>query len=517
MLSRLIREERGATLVMALGVMLALSVTTASTIAYTSANGRHAERSDAEQAALHLAEAGINVAVSVLGHDDANALASATLTEPAATPCPDGPNCFEQVYDTGSVRWRGDFAASGAGGVWTITSWGIVANPSPGLAGVEHKLVATVSVVPNPGQPLNATAWNFILAWGTSDDKKCDMKIENTAHVDAPLYVMGNLCLRNSAKVYQPNDADPVTLVVAGKLEVEQGTQATKSKVGDSSAPADWISRAEIGGGCTKDVDKAAHACNPASPTDDRIWAETLQQSVTTIATAPVADFAGWYQHANPGPRHPCNPASSSPVFDNDSTLNLNTNGSVGTVDLTPASSYTCTGKDAGGAIVGELSWNAATKTLAVSGVIYIDGTVEVDDNVLIKYQGQAALYLTGKFKLKEGNTRLCAAWSGSNCDFAAWDPDEDMLMIVASSKGDGKSIEFDSSVQFQGALFADGEIDLGNSSSAAGPMIARTVKVHNSAQIKPLPPMDLVPLGAPGNPNTHATPQKPVYTSSRG
>jgi hypothetical protein len=42
--------------------------------------------------------------------------------------------------------------------------------------------------------------------------------------------------------------------------------------------------------------------------------------------------------------------------------------------------------------------------------------------------------------------------------------------------------------------------------------MMGQTIKIAQSAQIRPLPPMTNVPVGAPGNPTTHATPQRPVY-----
>jgi hypothetical protein len=368
---------------------------------------------------------------------------------------------------------------------------------------------AGVNIVPQPDQPLNATAWNFVIAWGTSNSTTCDMTLYNTAHIDADLYVEGNLCLENSAKVYQPDDTKPVTLIVKGKLKVDQGTQSSKTKVGESST--DGIERAEIGGGCTTSISSAGHSCSWATY-EDRVWANTVVNGSSTAVPRPTSDHSGWYENSNPGPNHPCNPVSSVPALENDGTLNLATNGSVGTVDLTPLSNYSCIGRDMNGLKVGELTWDAATKTLTVMGAIYIDGSVLIDDNVLIKYQGHASLYLTGTFAMTNGQTRLCAAWSGTDCDFTNWDPNDDMLIVVAhGDDGSGNSVSFTQGVQFQGGLFAEKAIDLGQSSRSEGPMIGSTVKISNSVQIKPLPLIDTLPLGAPGNPNTHATPQKPT------
>lgn len=509
---RRLQDERGVALIFSMAVMVVLAMTTVGVITYTSSNQRHANRSGAQQVALNLAEAGINNAQSVLGHDDANALSAATLTEPADVFCPDGQNCFEQYYEGGRVLWRGDFTEDASGGWWTLHSWGLVPNPTPGASEVVRYLRATVSIVPNPAQPQNATAWNYVIGWGTSDPNACDMIIYNSASIHASLYIEGNLCLRNSSKIYQPDDNDPVNLVVKGKLEVEQGTQSNKTKVGDSSNPADYIDRAEIGG-CTTSITAAAHECS-WSTNQDRVWATTLVNGGSTSIERPVSDFEGWYENSNPGPLHACNPASSQPLFDNDTTLLPTGNGSAGVVDLTPATSYSCIGRDGTGMKVGEITWDASSKTLTVSGVMYIDGSVVIDDGVLVKYSGHATLYLTGTLTVSGGTTRLCAAWSGTDCDFDSWDPNANMLIFVArGDDGNGNGIVFSNSVQFQGGLFAENTIDLGQSAKVEGPMIGRTVKLANSVEIKPLPAINTLPLGAPGNPNTHATPQKPVYT----
>ncbi len=511
-LLRRMRDERGIALVFALGVMTVMAISAVAAITYTASNSRHAERSESEQIALALAEAGINNAQSVLAHDDANALDQATLTEPDLNNCPDGGDCFEQPYEGGRTLWRGSFVDDAAGGSWTIESWGVAPSATPGQPDVMRFLRAGVSILPQPDQPLNATAWNYVIAWGTSNATTCDMTLYNSSHIDAPLYVAGNLCLKNSSKIYQPDDANPVQLIVQGKLEVMQGTQTSRAKVGDSSAPADYIDRAELGGGCTTDITQPAHPCSWATY-QDRVWATALVDQTTTSVQRPESDFAGWYENSNPGPQHACNPSSTTPRFENDGVLNLATNGSVGTVDLTPASSYSCVGRDLNGLKVGEITWDAANRMLTIMGAMYIDGSVSVDDNVLIKYQGHASLYLTGIFSMSQGSTRLCAAWSGTDCDFTAWDPNQDMLIIVANGNdGNGNSVVFSQGVQFQGGLFATRAIDLGQSSRSEGPMIAETVKLGNTVQIKPLPLIDTLPLGAPGNPNTHATPQKPIF-----
>jgi hypothetical protein len=258
------------TLPLALAMLMVLSLTTAGTIVYTSSNQRHSTQSRAEEEALHLAEAGVNNALAVLSHDLTDAATDAALTEPAGAPCPDGSNCFEQTYSTGYVRWKGQYVTEGVGGRWLIDSWGYADNPSPGLADIRRYLKASVSVVASPSQVVNASGWKFVLAAGSSNSTTCDVTLSQSAHIDSPFYVAGNLCLRQTSKVYEPDVNDPVWLIVKGKLEIPQGTAQNQARVGESSSQP--ISKVEIGGGCTTNITTVAHACNPASPVSDRVW-----------------------------------------------------------------------------------------------------------------------------------------------------------------------------------------------------------------------------------------------------
>jgi hypothetical protein len=502
-LSMRLRDERGVALVFALATMSVLSICTVAVITYSSASQRQAGISNADQSARALAEAGINNAMSILSNPNADANSPTLLTPSAAqrTRCGDGVNwCFWQQLSGGWAEWFGTY--DGSQNRWTITAFGIARNPSgPSAEPRAARLVAQSQLVPSLTQRLNAVAWNYMLAGKTSNATTCDMTMSNSAMIDSPLYVAGNLCLEQSAKIYEPGA--PVNLIVRGKLAVS-GQQA---KVGDSAAAP--ITEAQIGGGCTTNISQAGVTCVPNT---HRVWARRLLSTATPIQI-PVGDWAGWYNAANPGPKHACNPVSALPAFDNDTTLNLATNGSLASQDLTPAYSYTCVGKDPyTGARVGELSWNNTTKTLTVAGAIYIDGSVYVSNGAANLYDGHATLYLTGTFSLTGGTTRLCASRSGTNCDFS-WDPNKKLLIIIPNGNdGSGNSVIFGNGVMFQGGFFAKNAVDLGQSSTSMGPMMGSTIKLSQSAQVKPLPLIDTLPLGAPGNPNTTAKAQAPTY-----
>ena len=69
-----LRDERGISLVVALGITMVLSISVGSMVVYTTSSQRQASRSNADQLALALAEAGLNNAMAVLANPDNNAL-----------------------------------------------------------------------------------------------------------------------------------------------------------------------------------------------------------------------------------------------------------------------------------------------------------------------------------------------------------------------------------------------------------------------------------------------------------
>ncbi len=83
------------------------------------------------------------------------------------------------------------------------------------------------------------------------------------------------------------------------------------------------------------------------------------------------------------------------------------------------------------------------------------------------------------------------------------------MLMFVA--KG---GVTLNQSSFFQGAIFSEGNVSLGQSAQTEGPIITNTLTLGQSVQMKPLPGLADLPLGAPGNPNTSGYPEQPAYTS---
>ena len=159
----------------------------------------------------------------------------------------------------------------------------------------------------------------------------------------------------------------------------------------------------------------------------------------------------------------------------------------------------------------GELSWNAATKTLTVSGTIMIDGSAKVSNSAMNSYNGLATLYLSGTLRLTGS---LCGKVSGSTCDTAGWNPDNEMLMIVANGNGGqvnpGDSIFMDNNNSYQGGLYGVNAVEFGNNASVDGPIVGSQIILANNLTTNSFPTINEVSSGMPSNQNVFAQPNPP-------
>jgi hypothetical protein len=153
------------------------------------------------------------------------------------------------------------------------------------------------------------------------------------------------------------------------------------------------------------------------------------------------------------------------------------------------------------------------TKTLTVKGVMYFDGSMTVNGstNITFVYNGAATIYLTGTLTFAI-DTKLCAVNTGTACDFATWDPSSEMLIFVVNGGAATNSVVMSNNVHLQGGIQAKKVVNLSNNVNVEGPLIAEQIAISNNVVLKPLPTITELPLGAPGNPNTHASPGAPQF-----
>jgi hypothetical protein len=87
------------------------------------------------------------------------------------------------------------------------------------------------------------------------------------------------------------------------------------------------------------------------------------------------------------------------------------------------------------------------------------------------------------------------------------WDPNAALLCFVA--KGTGGQVSTGDSAQFvsanlQGAVYANGSIDIGTTSNVDGPMVGYQVILGQSVTTS-FPSITIVPEGMPSNPTAYA------------
>jgi Tfp pilus assembly protein PilX len=551
---KLMANEQGFALVIALAVTVVFSMTVVTVIESASSNSRSSDRSRGRVSAYTLAEAGINNAGSILSksnsydphllHPQTNKPADCGAPPPNPSSAPSlGDTCspYSWSYDGGTTTMWGSFNSTTSD--WTITSTGTVRNAFAST-NTSRTLTATVHVRAAPSQDNYVTAWNYVFVKDTTAGV-CNIQLDQTTNFAVSLYVEGNLCFKNGAYIAETDTSDPINLEVRGKIVWLSGSS---KGVGNTTLTNNGqVTSAKVAGGCSSDLATAGHAC---APPGDYFYVKSGGYSSTAPAiTAPLltnSDFTTYYNTAYIRPGDPCDnpgPNSSNRLantkFDNDTTaLNgTNGNGSAASFDLTPSASYTCEAKDTAGRVIGELSWNNTTKILQVRGTIYIDGSVTYSQDAV--YQGvnnsgvhpsgdttgndgiggQAVLYISGTFS--GSNSQLCgwdtvhdqAAKTGSSCDFTKWTPNTSMLMIVAHGSTTSFSLGGGSGCYLQAAIYSMNLADFGQQCRVEGPVISSTMLVGQGVTMKPLPGISDLPLGAPGNPNTAGVPEAPSYS----
>jgi hypothetical protein len=518
-LRQLFGEERGFALVIALGVTVVLSMTVVTVIESASSNQRNATMSGGRASAYDLAEAGVNNAMSVLRLPTNNALDKYVFCTDTGS-LPPLPCKRTDTYSSGKVIWYGTLYQNAAAGTayWDLFSTGYVRNPYGG-ADYQKTLRATIPVVPVTTQPLNNPSWNYIFSRNTGSGvafSGCDMTLANSVNVTSPLYVMGNLCLQNTARISKG------PLIVKGSLD----QQATNNQVGAAGAD---INEAHIGKGCRYKAQASHNPCvygaGGTTPVRDNIWA-TILDATPPAVTPPTVQWNDWYLNASPGPYYACaapqagDPPNPSFAFDNpvgvasDTDANKLTykNDNQGIANLTPGSSYMCK------TVNGQLSWDYPNKTLTVNGTIFIDGSAKIDIGGIVRYKGQATIYTSGSVLIK--NTSVCGYSAGPSCTFSSWDSTQDLLGWVSNGNGSnaadnqvspGDGVQFVSSY-FEGAVYATNIVDIGTTASVDGPLDGSTVVLGQSSS-STFNGFTYVPVGMPGNPTVYALAQLPQVT----
>jgi len=568
MISRL-KDQTGIAMVMAVGVMAVLTIAGTSLVAYTTTNARSGAYSKQNELAFSLAETGLNNAMAVLANPSNDSLAPATLPSTEAT-------ASSASYEGGTAKWYG--VLDRALRQWTVTAIGLYNNPTgAGVAQVRRQLTAQVPIQPTYWQPLNNPVWNYLYAGhtGSTCDQTLNNNINGTSRMyvagnlclspnvqlaQSTVIVRGNLDVANNAAVgASTNMGTRVETFVGGNCRYGVGSWAECS--GDQDARHIY-SKLVTPDGTTVAVSHNPLVVEP--PTADfALWYEhaipgPAQSCTTASGTTPTYDNNYPTQNLNggsvptvfdltPASSYVCRvgpgasttltsaitaaqtslsvasaggfPNSQFKIRIDDEVMTVAggygttswtvTRGVSGTTAASHSSSQTVLWEDT--TPTGELSWNASTKTLTVRGTIYIDGSAKVSNGAVNSYNGQATLYLSGTFR---ATGSLCGSVSGSSCVFPTWNPNSEMLTIVANGNGGqvnpGDSILIDNNYSYQGALFATNAVEFGNNVNVGGPVVGSQILLSNNLTTNSFPIIDTVPAGMPSNDAVYAQPLPP-------
>ena len=558
-----LKNQNGIALVMSLGILAVFSIVGTTTLVYTTSNSRSGGLSKENELAFSLAEAGLNNAMAVLSLPTNNALDSDLLPSTEAT-------AQSSPYEGGTAKWYGTLDRAQA--MWTITALGLYDNPTgTGLAQVRRRLVAKVPVIPTNTQNNNNPAWNYIYSRATGST--CDVTLSNNLSGQSRLYVAGNLCLNNNVDITSEslivrgnldlgNNADVgttssrVETYVGGNCRYGGGTWATPctgdqdsrfifsklmpgGTVGvNNTAPLVPEPTSDLPAWYEDAIPGPAQPCASSSgtpPTFDNNY-PTRNNSVSTFELTPASSYSC---RVGPGANTTVTgavdatqttlsvasavgfPSTTFKARIDDEVMSVTggfgtttwtvTRGVSGTTAESHVASQTVTWDDAG--TPGMILWNATTKTLTLRGTIFIDGSVSITNGFLNKYDGQSTLYLSGIFYINN-SSKLCGGASGTDCAFSTWNPNNELLTVVADGQGGiagtGNGILVDNNAQFQGGLFATYDVAFANNARSDGPIVGRTIKFSNNVQNDQFPTISSVPAGMPGNPVVYAQPNPP-------
>ena len=183
--SRVVRDERGIALIMAMGIMLILTVALTTVIFLTASGARDASRTNSGEKAYAIAEAGLNNALAQLAphYPTFTPAGLSSWVSPTTQAYPGGGACSGT---TDCVAWTGTFSGSD----WTLTGTGTVFNPSGGTS-IARTVSAKLHVtqVPDNFQPYGIFA---------GDPQAQCTDIGGNISVDVPVYIKNCLNLHGT-------------------------------------------------------------------------------------------------------------------------------------------------------------------------------------------------------------------------------------------------------------------------------------------------------------------------------
>jgi Tfp pilus assembly protein PilX len=508
-LQRLVGEEDGIALVIALAMMMVLAITTAGVLAAGTANQREALFSDQSREAFAIAQEGLAYAEGCIY--------SAAANNDATPACLSSTNLPTLPVGTGTY-----YASVAADGVtWTMHGSGTV-------NGITRN-VSAVANVPSPVTSTQTGVWNYVYA--DAAGTTCATTINGSVTISVPIMVRGDLCLSGSLNYTGVQLEVGGNLSVTGSAKVgSASSKVTTVRVGLTSSSTNTCST-----GNNSTVMPGVGICDGShSP----IYATSIKEGVDVTPTMPCIGQPSSYDPACTGTNdgtwttlhsvynaQAALPSSGCPanLFDSNSTLD-NSDTSI-TSAMFSSTAYDCKLGSASKPCtttvnVCEIKWTPSTHALAVSGTFYFDGSLTISGTVI--YSGQASFYFTGGVNTT-GSPTFCGAsgtFGGSNCT-TSWNPDTDGIVMIAGcwANSTGSSLTTTACVNLGGGanvqfgVYCTTQYTTAGGSSNMGPVLAQSLNLGGNAQT--LIPFHVFPPGTPENTTTTYLPASaPTYWS---
>jgi Tfp pilus assembly protein PilX len=491
---RLVREEDGIALVMAIALMLVLAITTAGILTAGTTNQQATFVSNEQRQAFAIAQEGLAYAEGCLYAAAANNDSAPPCT--SSQPVPNEP--------VGSGSYYAQVAADGV--TWTMYGSGTV--------GSITRTVHAQATVPSPVTVTQTGVWNYVYA--DASGTTCATTINGTVTISVPIMVRGDLCVSGSLNY------TGVQLEVGGNLSV-----SGSAKLGTASKP---VSTIKVGltpsstNTCT--IGNATPVTPGTGGCDGKhspVYATTIGEGVDVTPSMPCigqpsswdptctgSNDGTWSTLKNAYNTQAALPKSGCPanLFDNDSTLN-NSDTSISSV-LLGSTAYDCKlGSTAvpcmSSVTVCEIKWTPSTHALAVNGTFYFDGSLTISGTVI--YSGQASMYFTGGVGTT-GSPTFCGAsgtFGGVNCT-TSWNPDQDGIVMITGcwANATGSSLTTTACFNLGGGstvqlgVYCTTQYTTAGGSSNMGPVLAHSLNLGGNAQT--LIPFHVFPPGTPEN-----------------
>src|SRR5581483_9976369 len=288
---KLILQQDGMALVLALIVMLVLTTGAATAYFYAQSNSRESTQSRAQGDASHAAEAGLSAAIAVIQNPNNNDQDS-TLFGSAGNMtliCVD-PNvaAVNGSCPAGQRTWAtygGSLDTSGSASVWTLTAYGYAANTdSQGARPIQHKVSAQIQLQAENDTSAVDDSWSYLFSTQTqSANKACDQTY--TTQISTFVYAQGNLCLSGNGE-FIDSSSHSTKVEANGYIELQS---STNSFVGTSTNSA--VGTVKTNFGCIY----SGTTYHPCATSSAHQFIKSSSGTTDGI-TPPVVDWDAWYR-----------------------------------------------------------------------------------------------------------------------------------------------------------------------------------------------------------------------------